>query len=229
MKIGGLQKVSLIDFPGRLSCIIFVQRCDFRCSYCHNPELVFPERFLPLLENADVLSFLEKRRRYLDGVVITGGEPFCDEDLISFLKKLKDMGYAVKIDTNGSFPAGLKAAITANLVDYIAMDIKAPPEKYSAVAGVKVDMDKIRESISLIMGGNISYEFRTTVVKEMLDVSDFEGIGELIKGAKLFYLQRFILPKESDSAALSYTTYTGIEFEKIREIMLKYVDRCKIR
>ncbi|MDD3725750.1 MAG: anaerobic ribonucleoside-triphosphate reductase activating protein [Candidatus Ratteibacteria bacterium] len=229
MKIGGLQKTSLIEFPGRLSCIIFIQRCNFRCPYCHNPELVLPEKFLPLLDNSEVLSFLEKRTKYLDGVVITGGEPCIDDDLLPFVRKLKGMGYAIKIDTNGSFPEVLQDIIAEGLVDYIAMDVKGPPEKYSVVAGVDVDVEKIKASISLIVKGNVPYEFRTTVVKELLDISDFEGIGKLIKGARHFYLQRFVPSKTVDPAMLSSHTYSDTEFEEIRTVMLKYVERCEIR
>lgn len=229
MKIGALQKTSLIEFPGRLSCIIFVRGCNFRCPYCHNPELVLPEKFPPLIDNSEVILFLEKRRKYLDGVVITGGEPCVDDDLIPFLRKLKMMGYAVKIDTNGSFPEVLRNLIQENLLDYIAMDVKGPPEKYSVVAGVKVDIERIKESISLIIKGRIPYEFRTTVVEEMLETSDFEGIGELIKGAGLFYLQHFRPSKAVDPKTLSYHTYSDKEFEEIRKIMLKYVERCEVR
>lgn len=229
MKIGGLQKTSLIEFPGHLSCIIFVQGCNFKCPYCHNPELVLPEKFLPLLDTSDVLSFLEKRRKYLDGVVITGGEPLCDDGLLPFIRKVKEMGYAVKLDTNGSLPEVLKEILKEKLLDYIAMDIKGPVEKYSTIAGVNVNVEKIKESISLIMKGNIPYEFRTTVVKEMLGIYEFEGIGNLIKGASLYYLQRFVPSKAVDPSTLSYHTYSDKEFEEIRTIMLKYVKRCEVR
>ncbi|MCM8820708.1 MAG: anaerobic ribonucleoside-triphosphate reductase activating protein [Candidatus Omnitrophica bacterium] len=229
MKIGALQKTSLIEFPGRISCIVFVQGCNFRCPYCHNPELVLPEKYLPLLPTSEVMSFLEKRKKYLDGVVITGGEPCTDSDLLPFVKNIKEMGYSVKIDTNGSFPEVIKNMISGKLVDYIAMDVKGPCEKYEVMAGVKVDMSKIKESISLIKGSSILYEFRTTVVKELLEISDFEGIGELIKEAKLFYLQHFKPSKAVDPATLSYHTYSDTEFEEIRRIMLKYVERCEIR
>ncbi|MCX8082769.1 MAG: anaerobic ribonucleoside-triphosphate reductase activating protein [bacterium] len=229
MKIGALHKTSLIEFPGCISCIIFIQGCNFRCPYCHNPELVLPEKFVPPLSTSEVMDFLIKRRKYLEGVVITGGEPCSDNDLIPFIKILKEMGYAIKIDTNGSFPDVLEKIFKENIVDYIAMDVKGPPEKYSKIAGVEVDMGKIKDSIFLIMKGKVPYEFRTTVVKEMLDIDDFEGIGKLIQGAELFYLQHFRPSKAVDPVALSYHTYSDTEFEEIRRIMLKYVKRCEVR
>ncbi|MCM8762230.1 MAG: anaerobic ribonucleoside-triphosphate reductase activating protein, partial [Candidatus Omnitrophica bacterium] len=151
-----------------ISCIVFVQGCNLRCPYCHNPELVLPEKYLPLLSTSEVMGFLERRKKYLDGVVITGGEPFTDSDLLPFVKNIKELGYSVKIDTNGSFPEVIKNMMAGNLVDYIAMDVKGPYEKYEVMVGVKVDMSKIKESISLIKGSSIPYEFRTTVVNEML-------------------------------------------------------------
>jgi len=229
MRIGALQKTSLIEFPGLLSCIVFIQGCNFRCPYCHNPELVLPEKYLPLLDLSEVMDFLRKRRVYLDGVVITGGEPFTDNGLLPFVRELKGMGYAVKIETNGSFPEVIKKMLLEGILDYIAMDIKGPPEKYDTITGVKVDMKKIEESIYLIKGASIGYEFRTTVVKEILSLNDFEGVGKLIDGAKLFYLQRFRPSKAVDPAILSYHTYSDVEFEEIRRIMLKYVERCEVR
>jgi len=229
MRIGALQKTSLIEFPGRLSCIVFIQGCNFRCPYCHNPELVLPEKYLPLLDLSEVMGFLRKRRVYLDGVSITGGEPCTDNGLLPFVRELKGMGYAVKIETNGSFPEVIKKMLLEGILDYIAMDVKGPPERYDTIAGVKVDIKKIEESISLIKGASIGYEFRTTVVKELLSMDDFQGIGRLIDGAKLFYLQHFRPSKAVDPATLSWHTYSDAEFEEIRRIMLKYVERCEVR
>lgn len=230
MKIGGFQKTSLIEFPGRLSCIVFVRGCNLRCPFCHNPELVLPEKFLPLLDDAEITAFLEKRKKYLEGVVITGGEPCLEgEQLLSFAKTLKAMGYLVKIDTNGTLPGVIKKAIEENVVDYIAMDVKAPPEKYEILAGAKVNVKDVEESVSLIKKSGLEYEFRTTVVKELLAINDFEGIGRMIKDARLHYLQRFIPSKTVDLKSLSFHTYSDEEFEEIRKIMLKYVKECYIR
>jgi pyruvate formate lyase activating enzyme len=230
MKIGGLQKTSLIDFPGKISCIIFTQGCNLRCPYCHNPELVLPESFLPPLDMGEIVSFLKKRRGYLDGVSITGGEPcLYGEGLLSFMKSLKDMGYLVKLDTNGTFPGVVEKAVKERLVDYLAMDVKGPLEKYEVVAGVKVDVKSIERSIDLIKGSDISYEFKTTTVKELIALNDFEKIGKLIKGANLYYIQRFIPTKTVDPKGLSYHTYSDEELETIRRIMLQYVQECYVR
>jgi len=230
MKIGGFQKTSLIEFPGRLSCIIFVQGCNFRCPFCHNPELVLPEKFSPLLDPAKITAFLQRRKQYLEGVVITGGEPCLEgERLLSFAKGLKAMGYLVKIDTNGAFPDVIRKVIEGGLVDYIAMDVKGPPGKYEKLSGVKVNVRDIEESISLIKSSGLDYEFRTTVARELLAVEDFEDMGGMLKGARLHYLQRFIPSKTVGPEALSFHTYSDGEFEVIRGIMLKYVKECYVR
>ncbi|MBN1445225.1 MAG: anaerobic ribonucleoside-triphosphate reductase activating protein [Candidatus Omnitrophica bacterium] len=229
MKIGGLQKTSLIDFPGRISCIIFVQGCNLRCPFCHNPELVLPEKFMPPMDTAEIISFLERRKKYLEGAVITGGEPCFDRDFPAFAKKVKEMGYLVKLDTNGTFPAVIKKAIEEKIVDYIAMDIKGPPAKYGAIAGVKVNIRDVEASIALIKNSGLKYEFRTTVVKDLLAPSDFEDIGGLIKGAGLYCLQKFVPSKAVSPKGLSYKTYSDEEFEDIKKIMLKYVKECRVR
>ena len=229
MKIGGLQKTSLIDYPGKICCIIFTQGCNFRCPYCHNPELVLPELFSPSIEEEEIFSFLEKRKKYLDGVSITGGEPCIHKDILAFLEKVKNIGYSVKLDTNGYFPKIIKEAIKRRIVDYIAMDIKGPIEKYSEIAGVKVDVSRILKSIELIKESGIEYEFKTTIVKSQLSKEDFEKIGEMIKGASLYFLQKFKPSKTVKPDFINEETYSEEEFEQIKEIMGKYVKECKIR
>jgi len=150
MKIGGLQKISFIDYPGSIGAVVFVQGCNFRCPYCHNPELVDPERYGPLLNEGEVLAFLEKRRGKLDAVTLTGGEPTLQPDLVGFLRKVREMGYRIKLDTNGSQPEVLAALIREKLVDYLAMDIKGPREKYARIARVEVDLAAIGRSVELI-------------------------------------------------------------------------------
>lgn len=230
MKIGGFQKTSLIEFPGKLSCVVFVQGCNLRCPYCHNPELVLPEKFSPSLDPVAVTAFLERRKQYLEGVVITGGEPCLDiEGLLSFAKGVKAMGYLVKLDTNGTFPEVIRKVIEGGLADYIAMDIKGPPEKYEKFTGAKVDVEEVKKSIALIKNSGLGHEFRTTVAKELLAAEDFEGIGRMLKGAGLYYLQRFMPSKTVDPGALSFHSYSDEEFEKIRKDMLRYVKECSIR
>jgi pyruvate formate lyase activating enzyme len=181
MKIKGLQKTTLIDYPGKVACTIFLYGCNFRCGFCHNPELVVKENMQGFLEG-DVLDFLEKRKKYLEGVCITGGEPLLTLD-VNFLKKIKGIGYAVKIDTNGSCPNELLNAITENLVDFIAMDIKSSKEKYLEVCNLpeNFNFSKIEESIKMIMESSLNYEFRTTVVKRFHTKEEFRKMFEWLK------------------------------------------------
>lgn len=168
MTIGGLQKVSLIDYPGKISAIVFMQGCNFRCAYCYNQELVYPHLFKEPIPENEVLSFLDNRKGLLDGVVVTGGEPLLQSDLEDFLREVKAMGYQIKLDTNGSMPDRLEGLIREGLVDYMAMDYKAPISRYPGVTGVESDKERIPRSIEVITGSGLSYEMRTTV---------FSGLG----------------------------------------------------
>ena len=199
MKIGGLQKVSLIDCPGKISSCIFTQGCNFRCPFCHNPELVWPHLFGPPLDNKDVLFFLWRRRNQIESVVITGGEPTIQNGLVDFIIKVKEMGYYVKLDTNGSNPTVLGKLIEDNLIDYIAMDIKAPFEKYNSLCGIEVNLASIRESIEIIKSSSVSYEFRTTYVTSLLNEEDISKI-RIFLGEKCSYkIQPFIERKEKST------------------------------
>ena len=190
MILGGLQKFSLVDYPGKTCAILFTRGCNMRCPYCHNPELVWPEQYAPEIAVDEVLSFLETRRGLLDAVTVTGGEPCLHSDLPKLLEQLKRMGFAVKLDSNGSFPGVLRKVIADELVDYVAMDIKAPLEKYAQVSGVALDVEPIKESIALLLEGRIEYEFRTTVDRELLDEEDLLAIGQEIRGVRRYYLQK---------------------------------------
>ena len=191
MKIHGLQKMTLLDFPGRVACTVFLGGCDFRCPFCHNFELV--DGSAPaVMDDAELFAFLEKRRGLLDGVAVTGGEPCLRGDLPELLRRIKAMGYAVKLDTNGTHPAMLESILGAGLADYVAMDIKNSPDKYARTAGLeRLDLAPVRESVKLLMRGGSAYEFRTTVVDELHDAADFEAIGAWIAGAKQYFLQAF--------------------------------------
>ncbi len=192
MKIGGLLKFSFINYPEKLSAVVFTQGCNFRCPYCHNPELVLPKYFRIGIPEGEVLAFLEKRRQQLEGVVVTGGEPTIQKDLINFLQKVKSMGYLLKLDSNGSRPDVLKEIIRLKLVDYIAMDIKVPLEKYYWVTDGKDYTSQIQESINLITGSGLDHEFRTTVVKPHISPQeDLPKIAQLIPKAKRYHLQQF--------------------------------------
>ena len=191
MKIFGLQKMTLLDFPGCVACTVFLGGCDFRCPFCHNFELVDGSA-KPLMTDEELLGFLEKRRGLLDGVAFTGGEPLLSKELPELMRKIRALGFKTKLDTNGYHPSRLRPMLEEGLVDYVAMDVKNSPKKYAETCGVgNVDMDTIRESINVIMRLAPDYEFRTTVVDELHEVSDFEKIGGLIAGAKRFFLQAF--------------------------------------
>jgi len=230
MIIGGFQKFSLIDYPGKICAIIFTQGCNFRCPYCHNPELVNPKLFQEPIDADDIFRFLEKRKGKLDAVEITGGEPTLQPDLIEFMRKIKAMGFLIKLDTNGTNPEVVEKIIKNKLVDYIAMDVKAPLEKYEKVVRAKVDKQKIKEAISLIMNSHIDYEFRTTVTKSILTKEDIIDIAKTIKGSKLYVLQKFIHSKILDpSLAKRAKTFSDAELEAIRSEAEKYVKECVIR
>jgi pyruvate formate lyase activating enzyme len=216
MKIGGLQKISLIDYPGRISAIVFTQGCNFRCPYCHNPELVDPAQYGPILSEKEVISFLEKRRGKLDAVTVTGGEPTLQPDLDRFLQEIKGMGYLTKIDTNGSNPDVLERLIRGCLVDYLAMDVKGPLQKYERIANVKVKTAKIRKSIELLMASGIEHEFRTTVVRSQLDNEDLIATAELLKKG-LYVLQSFVPAKSLDHEFLTEISYSPEEFADIQK------------
>lgn len=229
MKIGGFQKCSLIDYPGKICAIIFTQGCNYRCGYCHNPELVQPNLFAKPISEKEIFSFLAKRKGKLEAVEITGGEPTLQIDLIEVLKRIKAMGYLLKLDSNGSNPEIIQRAIDLHLVDYFSMDIKAPLEKYQQVINSNIDLNKISQSIKLIMNSGLDYEFRTTVVKSQLSKKDILEIGQMIKGAKLYILQKFVPTKTLDPQFLKQQTYPDEEFENFKESLEQYVDRCIIR
>ena len=195
MLIGGLQKLTLIDYPGKIACTVFTVGCNFRCHFCHNPELIDPARFKlsEIIEEKSFFDFLNSRRGLLDGVCITGGEPTLYPDLPEFIKKIKALGFFVKLDTNGTNPEMLLALVAEKLIDYAAMDIKTSPRKdsYEKVTGVAVDFNNVQKSIKAIMQGGLEYEFRTTVVPALHSEEDILEIADFIKGAKKYYLQKF--------------------------------------
>ena len=193
MHIGGLQKLTLLDYPGKVACTVFLSGCNLRCPYCHNPGLVLPEQSEGAeIPEAEVLSFLERRKGKLDGVCITGGEPTLQPELPEFLEKLRRLGYAVKLDTNGSFPDRLAALIDAGLVDYVAMDITNRPEKYKETAGcTDAQLAAVRRSVELLLEGRGDYEFRTTVTGKLHTPEDIGAAAAWIAGAKRYFHQPF--------------------------------------
>lgn len=218
MRIGGFQKISLIDYPGKVAAVVFTQGCNFRCPFCHNVELVLPSCFGDLLEEEDILRFLTTRVDKLQGVVITGGEPTIQPDLFSFIERVKAMGYLVKLDTNGSRPAVLKELHARKLLDFIAMDIKGPIGRYEEISGVKVNPRSIEESIKFILQSGVDYLFRTTFPKPLLREEDLPDILSLVQGADHFVLQPFVPQKKIlDPSLLDKAHYQDDEFETLRK------------
>ena len=192
MKIAGLQKLTLLDFPGKTACTVFTWGCNLRCPFCHNAGLV-TEAFEETVTADELYSFLKKRIGLLDGVCVTGGEPLLQPDLISFLQPIHEMGFAVKLDSNGTNPEKLREICESGLIDMVAMDIKNSPEKYAVTAGTeRLSIDAVHQSVRYLMQqGDIPYEFRTTVVKQYHTAADFSAIGKWIRGANAYYLQNF--------------------------------------
>ena len=219
MHIGGLLKFSLIDFPGKMAAVIFTQGCNYRCPFCHNPELVLPELFQAPLAEDDVLEFLERRKDQLQGVVVTGGEPTLHNDLPSFLKKIKSFGYLIKLDTNGSRPDVLRDIVEAGLVDFLAMDIKSSEEGYCQATGISPDITAVKESIRIIKGSGLAYQFRTTVLRKQVSPEDLKAIQELIGGDTVYRIQKGNLKgKILDFGFLADDPdYTSEEFDRLRE------------
>jgi len=231
MRIGGLLKFSLIDYPGKVAAVVFTQGCNYRCPFCHNPELVLPELFVDPLSENDVLDFLEKRKGQLQGVVVTGGEPSIHNDLPEFLQKIKALGFLVKLDTNGSNPGVLKGLIERHLVDYIAMDIKTVPEHYPQHIQKNCDTGALTSSIQLIKTSGLSHEFRTTCIKPLIDQHIVERICEMIQGADLYVLQRFRLSHVLNPDFFRENDYriAENELQTYQAIAEKWVTSCMIR
>ncbi len=228
MLIGGLQKSSLIDYPGKISAIIFTQGCNFRCPYCHNPEIIKQDSATALAV-APILDFLNTRKGKLDGVVITGGEPTLQNDLPEFIKQIKNMGFDIKLDTNGTNPKMLKQLIETKLLDYVAMDIKAPISKYKQVVCANVNTENILQSINILENSNIEHEYRTTVVSSQLSLTDFEQISEIIKGSDKYYLQKFIPTKTLDNSFMNAKTYSDEEFEFVINKLKTHIKTVELR
>jgi len=229
--IGGLQKFSLIDYPHKISAIIFTIGCNMRCPYCHNPELVDPKIYAEKIPEKDVFEFLQSRREKLDAVEITGGEPTLHKDLYQFISKIKSMGFLVKLDTNGTNPNILNKLIKDNLLNYIAMDIKGSLDRYEEIIRTKVDLEKIKESIKIILNlqKSVGKEFRTTVLPKFHNDEEIHKIGKLIAGVKLFVLQKFTTTKTLDLNFLKEKQFSDDQMLKFKNILENYVQECLIR
>lgn len=242
MLIGGVEKLSLLDYPDRLSAIIFTQGCNFRCHFCYNPMLVVPsvapiavgakeglskDRFI---SEDDLLAFLRERTSKLEAVVVTGGEPTIQPDLPEFIAKIKALGYLVKLDTNGTNPNMLNYLIKKKLLNYIAMDFKAPLSKYQEVVGVGVDLNNIQKSVKIIKESRLPYEFRTTVAPAFLNPPDIAEMAQELIGAKRWYLQKFASDKSLVDPKLENTkTYTDQDLEAMAVAARAIMKNCNYR
>ncbi len=225
MKIYGLQKMTLLDFPGRVACTVFLGLCDFRCPYCHNFELA-DGTAKPVMEEEEFFSFLAKRKGLLDGVAVTGGEPCLHRDLPAFLRKVREMGFGTKLDTNGHHPELLFAVLEEGLADYVAMDVKNSPSKYAETIGLReFDIGSVNESIGLLLQNRVPYEFRTTVIREFHEARDFEEIGAWIEGAERYFLQPFADRDTVPNRSLSAPDPDNLrEFRDVAARFVKFAD-----
>ena len=230
MKIEGMQKLTLLDFPGRVAATVFTPGCDMRCPFCHNAEIVLEGT--GGLGTEPVFELLEKRKGKLSGLAITGGEPLMQADIADFIKKVKDMGFAVKLDTNGSFPARLRQLVEGGLVDYVAVDVKNCKEKYAQTAGLSGEtaermLPMVFESIAYLMEGRVDFEFRTTVVKELHEDDDFRRIGEWLRGDEKFFLQGF--SDANGTIVPGLHKHEKADMERFATIMREYIPRTELR
>ena len=228
MQIRGLQKLTLLDFPERLACTVFLGGCNFRCPFCHNASLVMRPSECGEISEEELFSFLEGRRGKLAGVCITGGEPTLYPTLPTFISKIRALGFAIKLDTNGTNPEMLASLIDSGMLDYVAMDIKSSREAYATVAGVPtLDIQKIEESVQILLSGRVDYEFRTTVVKPYHSVEDIRKIGQWIKGAKKYFLQSFV--DSGDLISDEVSGFSEPEMQKMLDAARENVPEASLR
>lgn len=225
MIISGLLKLTLLDYPGRTACTVFFSGCNFRCPFCHNASLV--RGLGDRMETEDFFSFLSSRKGILDGVAVTGGEPLLQPEIAPFLQQIKEMGFLVKLDTNGSFPQKLQELVQSGLVDYVAMDIKSSQEGYARAAGCAVNMENICQSVEYLLGNPVEYEFRTTAAKGIVEPADFLGIAKWIRGARQYFIQGFV--DSGDLLGNGAGAYSKEEMEELRNIVLPYVPAVSLR
>lgn len=219
MKLSAIQRFTMLDYPDKLACIAFTPGCNMRCGFCHNPEFVLPEKIRELqadfIEEQTFFNFLEKRRGLLEGVVVSGGEPTIWRDLPEFLRRIKEKGFLTKLDTNGNHPAMLRALLDEKLLDYVAMDVKTSLAEYSKLVGGTVKSENIEESIRILKGSSISYEFRTTLIKEVHTEAVLKEMEELVRGAERYYFQVFRPGHTLSPTFSTYHPFSSGEMEKL--------------
>ncbi len=225
MLIGGFQKMTMLDYPGKVACTIFTYGCNLRCPFCHNATLVIDEA--SLFSEEDIFTYINKRKGILDGVCVTGGEPLLQPDIIPFLKRLRETGLLIKLDTNGTYPEKLEKIIDLGLVDYVAMDIKSSLDSYEKAVGTKINPADIEKSVKILLRDRVDYEFRTTVVRELHKKEDFIKIGELIKGAKRYFLQCF---KDNENLiGENLSAHTLPDLESFLQVASPYASEVHLR
>ena len=231
IEIRGLEKLSLIDYPGKIAAIVFFSGCNFYCGFCHNPELVELSliKKQPKIKEEYFFNFLDSRKGLLEGVCLTGGEPTINPDLPEFIEKIKQKGFLIKLDTNGSNPKMLKKLLEENLLDFIAMDIKSSKENYPRAANQSVNLVNIQKSVNLIQKSGKEYEFRTTAAPGLIDKTEIEKIGQWLKGAKSFALQQFRIEKTLDKSLKKLKPYSAPELNNLADILRKYIERVELR
>ena len=228
MNIQGFQKTTLLDYPGHVAATIFFGGCNFCCPFCHNGDLVLSSNRPAAFSPEEILAYLEKRKKILDGICITGGEPTLEKDLVPFLINIKELGLSVKLDTNGYRPDVLKDLCRQGLIDYVAMDIKGAPKRYATICGrEQMDFSRIESSISFLREGTVDYEFRTTVTKELHPKEDFPAIGTLITGAKAYFLQGY--QNSPQVIRPEFTAFSPEELKEIRQFLQNYIPHVEIR
>ena len=228
MNISGIQKLTLLDFPGKLACTVFTSGCNFRCPFCHNASLVLPG-MSDHIDEQEVFSFLKKREGILEGVCITGGEPCLQPDLEAFIGKVRDIGFAVKLDTNGSFPEKLSSLLEKGLLDYVAMDIKTSKERYSEVCGVQNEklLENVQKSVEILKSSSVPHEFRTTTARELQTKEDFEKIGRWLSGEKRYFIQQY--EASGELVGDEMTPYEKEELTEFAKVMKNFVENVEIR
>jgi pyruvate formate lyase activating enzyme len=229
MHVKGWARSSLLDYPGRIAASLFCGGCNFRCPNCHNADLVLHPDDLPDIPEPEIWAFIRKRQGLLDGVVLSGGEPTLQPDLLPFATRLHEMGFEVKLDTNGYRPGVLRAMIEAGMVDYVAMDVKAPPLKYELAAGIEIDIRRIQRSIDLLRAGQVAYEFRTTVVPDLLGEEDIVQIGRWIAGAQQYYLQQYSPRGTLDPEMSKLAPCSPDRIQEMADLSRQWVDRVCVR
>jgi pyruvate formate lyase activating enzyme len=229
LPIKGFQKTSLIDYPGKMCSVVFLADCNFRCPFCQNPDLILNPGRIPTIKQAEIFEYLEAKRKWVDGVCVTGGEPTLHKDLPDFCAEVKKRGFLVKLDTNGTNPAMVRNMIKRDLVDFIAMDIKGPIEAYDSVAGVDVNKSDVRKTVEFIRSSGLDYEFRSTILPRLHKAADLKAIGEWLRGSKRYALQQFRPLATLDKSYEKEPSYSEDEMKRFGEMLKPYFGSVEVR